>query len=124
MNRTQRAQLAQETLAILESGSYRLPSDRIVSIRDHVAASCASTKLYRPADYDSILASLPTQAVGETTIRHVSNQTTLEAAYALSASYTNIVCLNFASAKNPGGFLSGRKVEHESRFTASSCYSR
>ncbi|HEY0605762.1 MAG TPA: TIGR02452 family protein [Herpetosiphonaceae bacterium] len=123
MNRTQRARLAQETLAILESGTYALPDARTISIRDALSASCANTTLYRPADSESILAQVAArEGIAATSIR-VSNRTTLEAAQDLSRSYSNLICLNFASAKNPGGgFLSGSQAQEESLARSSGLY--
>lgn len=123
MNRTQRARLAQTTLAILESGTYALPDGRTVSIRGSLDAACANTALYRPVDYEPILAQVAAQAGSTTTNLRVSNRTTLEAAHALSRSFANPICLNFASAKNPGGgFLSGSQAQEESLARSSGLY--
>lgn len=123
MNRTQRARLAQETLAILEAGTYVLPDARTVSIRDTLATACAKTSLYHPAEYESILAQIAAPPGTSTTSIQVSNRTTLEAAHSLSTAYSNSICLNFASAKNPGGgFLSGSQAQEESLARASGLY--
>lgn len=123
MNRTQRAELAQATLTILESGTYTLPGARTVSIRDTLEAACAKTVLYRPAEHEAILEQLAERPGTGSTSLHVSNRTTLEAARALSGTYTHIVCLNFASAKNPGGgFLSGSQAQEESLARSSGLY--
>lgn len=123
MSRQQRAQIAQETLTILDTGAYLLPDQRCVSIEDAVTRACAQTLLYRPADYQALLTdieSLPSHA--STTIM-VRNCTTFAAAAALTEQYASVVCLNFASAKNPGGgFQGGSQAQEESLARASALY--
>lgn len=122
MNREQRAQLAQETLSILDSGTYS-SNNHTVLVGDLLRAACANTVLYRPADYDKILAQVSEQAAVDQTVPLVSNRTTLDAARSLVASYPAIACLNFASAKNPGGgFLSGSQAQEESLARSSGLY--
>jgi uncharacterized protein (TIGR02452 family) len=123
MSRQQRARIAQETLTILDTGMYRLPDGRMVSIRDALTSACAHTVLYRPADYDSVFAHIATLPHHPTPTIAVSNRPTLAAAHALSATYAGVACLNFASAKNPGGgFLSGSQAQEESLARASGLY--
>ena len=123
MNRQQRAQMGQETLSILESGMYRAPDGSLVSIESALAASIAGAVLYRPADYGALLNQVKARpAAGERVIT-VSSGTTLKAGQALVGQYENVVCLNFASAKNPrGGFLSGSQAQEESLARASGLY--
>jgi len=123
MNREQRAQMGQATLAILEQGSYRTPDGQPVSIRAALDAACAATRLYRPDDYTDLLDRIaPLPRYPDTTIT-LSNQTTLAAGHALAATYPVLACLNFASAKNPGGgFLSGSQAQEESLARSSGLY--
>lgn len=123
MNRDQRAHIAQETLSILEHGSYRTRSGHIISIHELLARACTTTQLYYPHDYDRLLAQLTHLSPQHTLSIAVSNQTTLAAAQALVSDYPALVCLNFASAKNPGGgFLSGSQAQEESLARASGLY--
>lgn len=123
MKRHQRARIAQETLHILETGSYQLPNGRSVLIGDALAEACADTLLYRPADYNAMLAQHAAWPHHASATITVSNQTTLAAAHALQATYPALACLNFASAKNPGGgFLSGSQAQEESLARASGIY--
>src|SRR5687768_2121949 len=123
MNRTQRAQLAQETLTILDSGTYTLPAARTVSIGNSLATACAKTVLYHPAEHDSILGQIADRIGTTSASIQVSNRTTLDAARVLSRSYPHTVCLNFASAKHPGGgFLSGSQAQEESLARSSGLY--
>lgn len=123
MNRQQRASVAQETLHILTTGSYQRPVGIIMSIRDALMRACAGTVLYRPTDYDAILAQIDELPRHSNTPIAVNNQTTLSAARALLNTYPAVACLNFASAKNPGGgFLSGSQAQEESLARASGLY--
>lgn len=123
MNRDQRAQLGQETLAILNAGSYTLADGRMVSIKDELAVACANTKLYAPTDYEALTRQVAAQPATYSTSIQVSNRTTLEAARALLPDYASVAALNFASAKNPGGgFLSGSQAQEESLARASGLY--
>ena len=118
MNRNRRLEIAQETLAILERGVYQAPSGRSVSIADALQASVGGSVLYRP---DAFPASLTPQAGPFTTRVEVTGETTLEAAERLAEH--NPLCLNFASAKNPGGgFLSGSSAQEESLARSSGLY--
>ncbi len=118
MNRDKRLEIAQETLAILERGFYQAPSGRRVSVADALQASIAGSVLYRPDAFPDPLIS----RAGQFTTRvEVTGETTLEAAERLAEHRP--VCLNFASAKNPGGgFLSGSSAQEESLARSSGLY--
>jgi uncharacterized protein (TIGR02452 family) len=123
MNRQQRAELAQETLSILQSGTYLSPQGSQLSIAEELASSCKGTVLYRPAELDAMLREVEARPGSGATTLGVSNATTLEAGRALVQKYDHVVCLNFASAKNPGGgFLSGSQAQEESLARASGLY--
>lgn len=123
MNRDQRARMAQETLSILEHGRYQTRDGQTISIREPLAAACAATHLYMPGDYDQLLAQVEQLPAFQTTRIAVSNQTTLAAARTLAPEYPALACLNFASAKNPGGgFLSGSQAQEESLARSSGLY--
>ena len=118
MNRDKRLEIAQETLAILERGSYQAPSGRRVSIADALQASVAGSVLYRPDAFPDPLISQAGQFEARV---EVTRETTLEAAERLAEHRP--VCLNFASAKNPGGgFLSGSSAQEESLARSSGLY--
>lgn len=122
MNRQHRAQIAQETQIILETGAYMLPDGRTISLRADLERACAGTVCYQPEMYQALLAGLV--ALPEpTTVVQVLNCTTLAAARMLAAQFPSVACLNFASAKNPGGgFLSGSQAQEESLARASGLY--
>ena len=118
MNRTRRLELAQETLTILDTGRYRAPSGRTVSVTNALQAAVTGTKLYQP---DSFPAQTVSPALFAETHVEVTGETTLEAAERLAG--FRPLCLNFASAKNPGGgFLSGSQAQEESLARSSGLY--
>ena len=117
MNRDRRLEIAQQTLTILESGTYRMPSGQIVSIAETLQVAVANTVLYRPDTFPVIQ---PSHMFAETSVE-VTGETTIEAAERLAD--FRPLCLNFASAKNPGGgFLSGSQAQEESLARSSGLY--
>lgn len=121
MNREQHMSLAQETLDILRQGRYRSPSGQEVNITADLEAAVSGSRLYRPGDFPNPVTSCPTRPWPGTTAE-VTEETTLQAAQRLAAS--DPLCLNFASAKNPGGgFLSGSQAQEESLARSSGLYS-
>ena len=118
MNRERRQELAWQTLTILDTGAYQAPSGRAVSIADALQTAGTGTKLYRPNSFP-----VPTvsPALSAETYIEVTGETTLEAAERLAE--FRPLCLNFASAKNPGGgFLSGSQAQEESLARSSGLY--
>lgn len=116
-NRDKRKKIAEDTLAILEAGHYTTPSGKRIDIASVQAQAEAGTKLYTPADSDLLLqeqAYLRQEALA--TRITVINETTLNAVRALVAEGAqDVLCLNFASARNPGGgFLGGSQAQEES----------
>lgn len=84
--------------------------------------SIENTKLYKLEDYDKI--SINEGKLYKTKIT-TTNETTLGATKRLhDLGYTNIACLNFASAKHPeGGFLKGSPAQEECLCRESGLYS-
>lgn len=117
MNRDQRLAVAQESVQIMQRGSYTLPNGAEVSIADELSAACFGTQLFRPRD-------LLESATGtHHTVWSAINETTLRAAHRLHRAHGRVLALNFASAKNPGGgFLSGSSAQEESLARASGLY--
>jgi uncharacterized protein (TIGR02452 family) len=102
--------MAAETLDIIARGGYRG-----VDIGPQVAAAVAGTRLYRPDD--PIASPAPLTALPAV---EVTNETTLAAAYRLGG---DVACLNFASARNPGGgFRTGAQAQEESLARSSALY--
>jgi uncharacterized protein (TIGR02452 family) len=123
MNRDQRRQLAEETVRILDTGSYRLPSGGYVSLSDDLANSIQQTILYRPGDFHTLIPEA-TERHEKTATITVTSETTLQAASdACRETDAHVCCLNFASARNPGGgFLGGSQAQEESLARSSGLY--
>ena len=116
--RQRRAQLAEETLGILERGTYTNDDGQSISIADTLDRAIAGTRTLKPED-------TPRWRSAPCTDPQISvaNETTLEAARRLTAAGRDVVVLNFASAKNPGGgFRSGSEAQEESLARSSGLY--
>jgi len=112
--------MAKQTVAICEAGFYDAPSGRRVSIADHLAKAKMGTVLYSP-DKPPLARTSETKRPTRVDVR---NETTFQALVRLAASGDgHLACLNFASAKNPGGgFLNGSLAQEEALACASGLY--
>lgn len=125
INRSDRATLAQQTLAILEAGGYASPSGAWVSLENSLAHCLKSTRLYEPEQLDALIArGASTDSTAPMAMVEVRNETTLAGiARLVSVGKGPIAALNFASAKNPGGgFLGGSEAQEESLARSSALY--
>jgi uncharacterized protein (TIGR02452 family) len=117
MKRSTRKDLAEQTVEIVERGSYVAASGRPVDIQSSVRACMEATRLFLPAELERLKqqALAGSEYVSDVTIE-VVDETTLAGLARLQASGTGrIGVLNFASAKNPGGgFLNGSQAQEES----------
>lgn len=126
MNRNARVRLAEETVRILEVGHYDAPNGERVDLSECLRNSIDSTRTVRPAEWAAILPSaLATRPQNAAGCIEVTGETTLAALERLVVDErcANVVALNFASAKNPGGgFLGGSQAQEESLARASGLY--
>lgn len=124
MSRNKRKLTADETIEILETGCYTNPGGVSVRLADTLDRMKAGTEIIRPDDFGEILQSVSNSESQCETNVEVFNETTFAGARALLESgVERVCCLNFASAKNPGGgFLGGSQAQEESLARASGLY--
>jgi uncharacterized protein (TIGR02452 family) len=112
---------AQEILKICSAGEYVAASGVVVSIERVQTASESGTRLYSPEQLEQLRSAAVAGASLSTSIE-IRDATTQQAAEAL-ASQGDVVALNFASARNPGGgFLGGAKAQEEELCRCSGLY--
>jgi uncharacterized protein (TIGR02452 family) len=128
-SRQGRAQIARETLEILETGSYSSPQGRVVEISSALANAVKGSRLYAPQQFPGVFAArderLAAGSVSKPIRFEVVNGTTFAAARRLVVEQhrEDVLCLNFASAKHPGGgFLTGAQAQEECLARASGLY--
>lgn len=110
---------AKEIVAICEAGFYLAPSGKRVEIAKATKQAMEATVMYSQEDILPIREG--PSAVG-TTIE-VINETTFSALARLEGDGGHSGCLNFASAKNPGGgFLTGAQAQEEALARSSALY--
>ena len=122
MNREQRIENARQTLDIVERGVY-VANGCEVNIADAVSRSVNDTILYTPTVLTGLVEQVEKQIdINRKTVITVVNQTTMEALRKTTTD-GHTGCLNFASARHPGGgFLSGAMAQEEALAAASSLY--
>ena len=125
MSRAGRLKLAQETVEIVERGSYVAVDGRPVEIAADVQRCLEATRYFPPEAMpgirDRVLAE---EGPGWETSTEVANETTLAGLTRLrNAGAMSLAALNFASARSPGGgFLGGSQAQEESLARSSALY--
>jgi uncharacterized protein (TIGR02452 family) len=124
MNRTSRAKLAQETVQIVELGTYQSPCGRTVQIGEQVRSCVGGTRYFPPEHLDQLRSDSLQSPAGLPVRIEVANETTLAGAgRVLADGAPSVAALNFASARNPGGgFLGGSQAQEESLARSSALY--
>lgn len=124
MKKSTRAAIAKDTLKILKQGYYTNPEGKQVSIRKVQNTAENSTKVFKTDELNQLLDTPISGESSYTTTFEVVNSTTLDCIRALTQEgETQILCLNFASARNPGGgFLKGSEAQEESIARATGLY--
>lgn len=128
MNKNERVAIANETLDILSTGQYSTLKKELVDISAELQYTVDNTIHYTPDDFENVLIArdrMLQTPVADSCIYEVTAETTFGAAARLirEKGLEDVCCLNFASAKNPGGgFLGGAQAQEESLARASGLY--
>jgi putative RNA 2'-phosphotransferase len=118
VSRAQKVEIAKQSLAVCEAGFYTNAAGARVDLTAAIDEAKAGTGLYERG-VDRLEA--PTKRA-QTKIA-VTGETTIEAMLRLAKGGGHLGCLNFASAKRPGGgFLGGAQAQEESLARASALY--
>jgi uncharacterized protein (TIGR02452 family) len=116
--------MAKDTLDILAKKEYINPQGFKVFLSKDIEYCLANTAFYTSQKLD-IMTKNPNVATKFETVFEVVNSTTLSSILRTCSKEDNqkIMCLNFASAKNPGGgFMSGAEAQEESLARTSALY--
>jgi uncharacterized protein (TIGR02452 family) len=115
--------IADDTLKSIEQGYYYNRNNEKIEIAALIQDAIDNTELYSPQQLKTLLSSTRNTGAGNTRYE-VTYESTLDAARRITTEGENdIMCLNFASAKNPGGcFLRGTVAQEECIARASGLY--
>jgi len=125
MGRNNRKNIAKDTLQSLEQGYFNTPKGEQVQIKEIQAFAEQNTLTYSPSMTDELLQNRSIKILDTPTAIEVTNETSLNATRRLiNEGHTDVICLNFASARNAGGgFLGGSQAQEESIARATGLYS-
>eukprot|EP01025_Chloroclados_australasicus_P019545 TRINITY_DN20673_c0_g1_i3.p2 TRINITY_DN20673_c0_g1~~TRINITY_DN20673_c0_g1_i3.p2 ORF type:complete len:279 (-),score=21.67 TRINITY_DN20673_c0_g1_i3:395-1231(-) len=125
MNRQRRAEVARQTCEILNQGQYINGKGATINFAQELRKAVENTTIYWEYENEKLQSDFENLKIDEEqSIIECVNETTLQAAERVKKEgYENVVCLNFGSAKNPGGgFLGGSQAQEESLARCSGLY--
>lgn len=121
-NRATRKRIAQETLKIQEELGHYTINGNNVDITSYVLDCINGSRVYTATELKELGHTKPKPVCAETRIE-VTRELAIAASRRLAEEYTNVTCLNFASAKNVcGGMLGGSLAQEESIGLCSTLY--
>lgn len=119
---TEKIKSGRSALKIINEGSYQF-KEKIINIKSLIEDSVNQTTLYTPNSFTKLAQEVESKNKNFSTNISVLNCTTQEAIESIINDKEKTGCLNFASAKNPGGgFLGNAQAQEESLARASSLY--
>ncbi|KAA3629893.1 MAG: TIGR02452 family protein [Bacteroidetes bacterium] len=122
MKRSTRREIAKDTLKSLKQGYYLNGQGKTIGLKSKHKFSTQNTEFFLGDDLDNLLEELNDEKAFKTAYE-VTGESTLAAILRLQAEHENLLTLNFASAKNPGGgFLNGSQAQEESLARSSGLY--
>lgn len=122
MKRSKRREIAKDTLKVLKQGYYLNGQGRTIGLKSKQKFSTQNTQFLKGEELDKLVEELNDEKPFKTTYE-VTGESTIAAILRLQSEDANLLTLNFASAKNPGGgFLNGSQAQEESLARSSGLY--
>lgn len=121
-----RVAIAHDTLNLIEQGYYISPEGQKVDFKADAIIAKKHSYWYKERDFEAVFRerdAMVSKHSPTKTFMEISPESTLEATFRLSLQCDKVFCLNFASAKNPGGgFLTGAQAQEESLARSSALF--
>jgi uncharacterized protein (TIGR02452 family) len=122
MKRSTRREIAKDTLKTLKQGYYLNGQGKTIGLKSKQKFSTQNTQLFKGEALGDLIDGLDEEKPFKT-VYEVTDETTLAAILRLQEDDEDLLTLNFASARNPGGgFLHGSQAQEESLARSSGLY--
>lgn len=123
MNKFSRVAIAEDTVKCIEQGYYTNTNGQQIDLSPAIQHAVTNTKTFSSDDLETIVNNLSLQEFSGECVIEVKRLSSFEAGQQLAEQFGKVLCLNFASAKNPGGgFLSGAQAQEEALTRSSALY--